>query len=70
MTSDGSKLLFYDQGNQLIIYMGYAFLVVSFLAVAILVFGSWFHKMVGVEIIHTLQIIYYLQFTIHNYTEE
>ena len=49
--------------------MGYIILAASCLAVAVLVFGSWFHRMVGVEIVQTLQIVYYLHFTVNDYSE-
>lgn len=37
-------------------------------ALFLLVVGSWTHKMVGVEIVHVLQLIFYLHYTLHNYS--
>jgi hypothetical protein len=34
----------------------------------VLFVGSWLHKMAGVELVHSLQIIYYLHFAFKDYT--
>ena len=49
--------------------MNYVFLTVSIVALVILLLGSYFHRMVGVELINTLQVIYYLHFTLEKYSE-
>lgn len=44
------------------------YLGISVAALLILFLGSWVHKMVGVELMHTLQLIYYLHFAFKIYT--
>jgi hypothetical protein len=52
------------------IILKYICLAVSCYALLLLVLGSWFIKMVGVEMVNTLQIIYYIQFTNNKYTDQ
>lgn len=46
----------------------YFFLAIAIVAVAILLVGSWFRQMVGVELINALQVVYYLHYTALSYT--
>lgn len=46
----------------------YVLLSSACLSIFLLVVGSWFQKMVGAELINSLQLIYYLHFTSENYT--
>lgn len=39
------------------------------LAVGLMVVGSWFHRMAGVELLVALQMIYYLHFTVREYNQ-
>lgn len=43
-------------------------MIVAFAGLILAFVGSWVHKMVGVELIHTLQIIYYIHFVLKEYT--
>lgn len=44
------------------------FVGISGACLVVLLVGSWAHKMVGVELIHTFQTIYYIHFALKDYT--
>ncbi len=47
--------------------IAFLFLGASVIAGVLLIIGSWFHRMVGVEAVNALQVIYYLHYTIDPY---
>lgn len=63
------QLLYYDSDSLSDVYlMTYVFLGVSFCSFFILFVGSCFHKMVGVELIQTLQMIFYMHLGLTDYS--
>lgn len=48
--------------------MKVAFVGISFCCLTLLFLGSCVNKMVGVELVHTVQIIYYLHFALPDYS--
>lgn len=66
VTSRGSKLI-YEYHSSISNTMGTCILALSVGAYILLFLGSWFNKMIGVEFMQTLQIIYLSHFTIKQY---
>jgi hypothetical protein len=51
-----------------VLYFQITFKILTFVALGILICGSWVRRMVGVELLNVLQLIFFLHFTEENYT--
>ena len=67
MISDGDKLIVVNDYGKIIILINFT-TVLSFVVLFLLVIGSLSHKMIGVEILHSFQLIFLLQALSNNST--
>ncbi len=65
--SDGLMLVIQENATELGIFK-YFLLSTAVVAVLLLLVGSWFQRMIGIEVVSALQVIYYLHFTIQPYS--
>lgn len=65
--SKGLELIYYENLSSTDL-LKKVFLGISCAALLLLLVGSWVNKMVGVEVVQVLQLVYYLHFAMANYT--
>lgn len=65
--SNGIELLIANQPQRIALMESF-FLAIGLAALTLLFASPWVHKMVGVELVHALQVIYYIHFTAQPYT--
>jgi len=67
MISDGDKLIVVNNYGQIALLIN-LMIILSFVVLFLFVAGSLSHKMIGVEIIHSFQLIFLLQALSNNFT--
>ena len=65
--SNGVMLIISDNSIKSVV-LKYFLLGVAALSLLLLIVGSSFHQMVGIELVNCLQVIYYIHYTVQKYT--